>query len=104
MLTMLMGLPGCGKTTVARRLRTLAPQLTVLSRDLVRREMVAHPDYSAGEKRAVLDELLSRTRRELADGRGGVTREQSAGQRKPSRRRVSFIADPATAARRLLKA
>ena len=63
-----MGLPGCGKTTVARRLHLLAPQLTVLSRDLVRLELVAHPDYSADEKRAAFDELLSRAESELAGG------------------------------------
>jgi predicted kinase len=68
-LVALIGLPGCGKTTVARRLHALAPQLVVLSRDLVRRELVAQPDYSAGEKRAVFDALLSRVAPELADGR-----------------------------------
>jgi predicted kinase len=68
-LTVLMGLPGCGKTTVAQRLETLAPALTVLSRDLVRRELFAHPDYSADEKRAVFEELLRRAGSELADGR-----------------------------------
>jgi predicted kinase len=68
-LTVLMGLPGCGKTTVARRLHAIAPQLIILSRDLVRRELFAHPDYSAGEKGDVFDELLSRAGRELSDGR-----------------------------------
>jgi uncharacterized protein len=63
-----MGLPGCGKTTVARRLQPLAPQLTVLSRDLVRHELFARPDYGADEKRAVFDELLSRAGSELAAG------------------------------------
>lgn len=64
-----MGLPGCGKTTVVRQLQALAPQFTVLSRDLVRRELIAQPDYSAGEKRTVFDALLRRAGLELADGR-----------------------------------
>ena len=68
-LVALIGLPGCGKTTVARRLHAFAPQLAVLSRDLVRLELVAKPDYSAGEKRAVFDALLSRAGAELTDGR-----------------------------------
>jgi predicted kinase len=68
-LTLLMGLPGCGKTTIAQRLRVLAPHLVVLSRDLVRRELFAHPDYSAGEKRAVFDEMLRRAGRQLLAGR-----------------------------------
>ena len=68
-LVALMGLPGCGKTTVARRLHALSPELIVLSRDVVRRELVAQPDYSAGEKRAVFYALLSRAGPELADGR-----------------------------------
>ena len=68
-LVALIGLPGCGKTTVARRLHAIAPQLVVLSRDLVRRELVVRPDYSAGEKRAVFEALLSRVASELADGR-----------------------------------
>jgi predicted kinase len=68
-LTVLMGLPGSGKTTLAQRVRALAPQLTVLSRDVIRRELFPRPDYSASEKHAVFAELLRCAGLELAAGR-----------------------------------
>ena len=96
MLTVLIGLPGCGKTTLARRLRSLAPQLTVLSRDLVRRELFAHPDYSTREKRAVLDEMLSRAVRQLSGGRN-VLMDGMTFSRAAERERAAASAEAAGA-------
>lgn len=67
-LTVIAGLPGTGKTRVARRLaaRTGAVRL---SRDEVRAEMFDPVTYSAEEKSAAFGEMLSRARRFLDLGR-----------------------------------
>lgn len=92
-----MGLPGCGKTTVAQRLRALVPGLTVLSRDLVRRELFADPDYGTEEKRAAFDELVGRAGRELSQQRDvlidGMTFSRAA-----ERERAAASAEAAGAA------
>jgi len=68
-LIALMGLRGCGKTTLADHLAELAPRLHRLSRDEVRGQLFSSPDYSSAEKRAIFSELLDLAERELRAGR-----------------------------------
>jgi len=66
-LVVVCGLPGTGKTTVAR---AVADRLdaTRLRTDVVRKELVADPEYTSDEERRVYDELVSRAGDRLADG------------------------------------
>lgn len=67
-LVVVCGLPGVGKSTVARR---VADRLDaeVLRTDVVRKELFDDPGYTAEETAAVYDELLARAEDRLADGR-----------------------------------
>lgn len=66
-LVVVCGLPGVGKTTVARRIadRTGA---VVLRTDAVRKELFPDPEYTASETATVYAELLGRAADRLADG------------------------------------
>jgi predicted kinase len=66
-LVVVCGLPGVGKTTVARR---VADRLDarVLRTDEIRKELFPDPEYSSEETTAVYDEILRRAREELAAG------------------------------------
>jgi predicted kinase len=57
MLVLFRGLPGTGKTHLARLLVRSRPDLLVLSRDTLRENMIAHPTFSPEEK-ALVDELI----------------------------------------------
>lgn len=65
------GLPGVGKTTVAK---AVADRLdaTLLRSDVVRKELVAEPAYSDAETERVYAELFRRARACVADGEGVV--------------------------------
>jgi len=67
MLAVVCGLPGVGKTTVAR---AVADRIgaDVLRTDVVRKELVEEPRYTAAETRRVYDELLRRAGRRLETG------------------------------------
>lgn len=58
-LIVVCGLPGVGKTTVARRIAERA-DATILRTDAVRKELFSDPDYTDEENAAVYAELLSR--------------------------------------------
>jgi predicted kinase len=81
----LMGLPGAGKSTVAEALVRARPALVLLSRDALRRELIAEPAYDDDEKRALLAALLERLDAHLAAGRSvvldGLTLSRSADRR-----------------------
>jgi predicted kinase len=67
MLVVVCGLPGVGKTTVARM---IADRLGVepLRTDVVRRELFPDPTYSDEERRAVYEALFDRARERLDRG------------------------------------
>lgn len=70
-LAVTCGLPGVGKTTVAE---TVADRIDgVLYRtDVVRKELLSEPEYTAEETRMVYEELLDRGRQAVEGGRNAV--------------------------------
>ncbi|QLH75971.1 AAA family ATPase [Halosimplex rubrum] len=62
------GLPGVGKSTVAREIADRLGGERIRS-DAVRRELVDDPTYSRAEKECVYGAMLERAREALADGR-----------------------------------
>ncbi len=64
-LILLSGLPGCGKSHLARELAAEAA-VTVISSDRVRRILVAHPTYSDEEHEFINGACLRLVRRGLA--------------------------------------
>lgn len=70
-LVVVCGLPGVGKSTVARRISDRIGA-DVLRTDVVRKELFDDPGYTAEETAAVYDELLARATDRLADGRSVV--------------------------------
>lgn len=67
-VVLLAGLPGAGKTTLARAVARLVPGLRVISRDDLRRELHERPSLSVEEKRATFEELLRRLGSQVAEG------------------------------------
>ena len=65
MLVIICGLPGVGKTTLAK---SIAPLIdgTVLSSDKIRKELFPSPTYSQSEQKAVFDTMLT-TAKNLSD-------------------------------------
>jgi predicted kinase len=70
-LTIVCGLPGAGKTVVAR-LVSKSREADLLRSDVLRKELLARPAYADEEKQAVYDEMFARARRALLDGRNVV--------------------------------
>jgi len=67
-LVAVSGLPGTGKTTVARAVADCA-DADLLRTDAVRAELFDAPEYTEAETRAVYEALFERARERLADGR-----------------------------------
>jgi predicted kinase len=67
MLIIVCGLPGTGKTTLAK---ALAERFSAehVSSDLIRKELMARPTYRPEEKAKVYDELVTRVAELLAQG------------------------------------
>ena len=57
MIIIICGLPGIGKSTLARELAPLLDAIT-LSTDQIRKELIAHPNYSRGERRLVFNVMV----------------------------------------------
>jgi hypothetical protein len=71
MLIIVCGLPGTGKSTLARELAKCFSAVH-LSSDLVRKEMMARPTYRPEEKAKVYDELVERVASLLAGGKSVI--------------------------------
>jgi predicted kinase len=70
-LTIVCGLPGVGKTAVARSVSKKQDALLLRS-DVLRKELLATPTYAEDEKQAVYDEMFALAKRALLDGRDVV--------------------------------
>lgn len=71
MLIIVCGLPGTGKSTLARELAARFSAVHVSS-DIIRKEMAARPSYRPEEKAKVYDELVERISSLLAEGKSVV--------------------------------
>lgn len=58
MLVIFRGLPGTGKTHLVRGLIRARPQLLVLSRDTIRKGLIARPTF-APEEKTLVDDMLT---------------------------------------------
>lgn len=72
MLVVFRGLPGTGKTRLARRLLERRDDLLVLSRDSLRSGIIAHPTFSEEEKALVDGLIVAMAGHLLAAGRSVV--------------------------------
>jgi predicted kinase len=70
MLVIFRGLPGTGKTWLARQLQAERPDFLALSRDALRKSIFLHPSFSPEEKDLVDELILSMTGTLLAKRRG----------------------------------
>ncbi len=68
MLLLIAGLPGTGKTTVARAFTALSDAIH-LNSDTLRKEMGLMGHYGPGEKETVYEALLARAREALLEGK-----------------------------------
>lgn len=71
MLIIVCGLPGSGKTTLAKAVSKAVGALH-LSSDRIRKEIFPDPTYSEEEKRAVYMEMAERAKKALSEGRDVV--------------------------------
>lgn len=74
MLVLLSGMPGTGKTTVAKALRSRLDPLPVehIESDAIRKARRSRPAYSSGENAAVFAEVERRARAALKTGRVAI--------------------------------
>lgn len=70
-LTIVCGLPGSGKTVVARLL-SQSRGAELLRSDVLRKEVLAAPTYSDDEKQTIYDEMFLRAGSALLEGRDVV--------------------------------
>ncbi len=66
-LAVVCGLPGVGKTTVAKRVAAHVDG-EILRTDVIRKELFDDPEYSEAETKAVYAELIRRARERVAQG------------------------------------
>ena len=57
LIVIVCGLPGVGKTTLANNLAPLL-NVSILSTDKIRKELIPHPTYSAQERALIYDVML----------------------------------------------
>ncbi len=87
---MVCGLPGVGKTTVAKTLADKTKSF-VLSTDTIRKIIIDKPRYTKKEKELVYDVLLEMTKKFLANGKNVII--DGTFYRKALRKRAEKLAD-----------
>jgi predicted kinase len=70
-LIVVCGLPGVGKTTVAEDIAERVDG-RLLRTDVIRKEIISDPDYTAEESRMVYGELFERARQTVEEGQPAV--------------------------------
>jgi predicted kinase len=68
-VVVLVGLPGAGKSTLARALASRIPDARVIDKDQVRHALFAPCDYSAAERDVTFSAMLDAARYHLGRGR-----------------------------------
>ncbi len=99
MLIVFRGLPGTGKTHLARRLLDRRPDLLVLSRDTLRAAIFTHPTFDDAEKAFVDDLVIAMAGFLLGRGRGVVI----DGMALSSARRLDEFAETAATNRKAFR-
>ena len=70
MLIIVCGLPGSGKTTIAKRIATHFGDMAVhISSDTIRKKIFQTPEYTEEEKNSVYDEMTKEAARVIANGK-----------------------------------
>jgi predicted kinase len=93
MLVIFRGLPGTGKSHLVHRLTARRPDLLVLSRDVLRAALIAHPTFREDEKALIDDMIVSMAGFLLGRGRDVVI----DGMALSSARRVAGLWEAAVA-------
>jgi predicted kinase len=70
-LVVVCGLPGVGKTTIAETI-TERVDGRLFRTDVIRKELVSDPDYTAEESQMVYDEMFDRARETVENGQTAV--------------------------------
>lgn len=72
-LILISGLPGTGKTTVAKKLQKIV-DATLIRSDVLRRQIIKNlrPPYPENEKRKVYEKIFDETRQMLASGKNVI--------------------------------
>lgn len=89
MLIIICGLPGSGKTTLAKSLCRALPAAHISS-DLIRKRLFPRPQYSEAEKEAVYCAMADDARGAISAGRDAVA--DATFQREAQRRRFMALA------------
>ena len=96
MIIVFRGLPGVGKTYLARRLLQRRPDFLILSRDSLRTSIITRPTFSEEEKSFIDDLIVTMARWLLEQGRSVVI----DGMALSSARRLEDFAAAATSQRK----
>lgn len=96
MLIVFRGLPGVGKSYLARKLLERRPEMLVLSRDSLRTGIISRPDFSEQEKAFIDDLIVVMARWLLGQGRTVVI----DGMALSSARRLEEFAEAAVSQRK----
>lgn len=89
-LTIVCGLPGAGKTVVARLLSQMRGA-ALLRSDVLRKDVLMTPTYTDDEKQAVYDEMFTRARCSLLKGRDVVL--DAAFNKEANRKKAASLAE-----------
>lgn len=71
MLIIICGLPGSGKSSLARKLKTRLPA-AYLNSDIVRKQIFKKPMYTPEEKKRVYDEIVNQAEKMLLRGKNVI--------------------------------
>ncbi len=71
MLIIICGLPGSGKSTLSKRLKTKIPAI-YLNTDIIRKQITKNPTYDENEKKAVYLEMMNIAEKHINQGRNVI--------------------------------